>query len=112
MKIPANAKLLEGKAYALFCQELERHIAKGRRFILLNEALTAPILGELSAAFHTVRGGAGFFGLDDMQRVAGELETIFGQEEFNLDMELEGIRALFSELISAQAKMPVPKFDL
>ncbi len=73
---------LTSKAYQVFLEEIGRY----RKRVLT--VLAVPDLGskdlriELTALFHTVKGGAGFFGLDDLADTSAELERMFALEPF------------------------------
>lgn len=63
------------RAYGTFLSELSCHLEAIKAVC----APEIPDAGEeresLRARFHKIRGGAGFFGLDDLRRIAGELES-------------------------------------
>jgi chemotaxis protein histidine kinase CheA len=66
-------KMLAGTAYRMFCEELQRHLHASSAFFALSD-WTPEQLKEASGRFHTIRGGAGFFKLTELSRLAGELE--------------------------------------
>jgi chemotaxis protein histidine kinase CheA len=67
-------RLLQGRAYTLFFHEYGerlKHVGE-----LLSEELSESDRLELGRTFHTLKGGAGFFGFDEIARVASMIEQI------------------------------------
>ena len=62
-------------AYRLFLEELDRHLLHALGHVSSDSlCVTATQARELAANFHTIRGGAGFFGLSDIAQTAKSLE--------------------------------------
>ncbi|MCB0338598.1 MAG: Hpt domain-containing protein, partial [Bdellovibrionales bacterium] len=59
-----------------------------------------------SASFHTLKGGAGFFGLTRFAEVSGSLESLLIDKDFNWDSEVNHLKELFSELKIEAEKLP------
>jgi len=99
------------KAYRVFLEETGQHILKARNLINKNKdvGLSVADLNELGRAFHTIKGGAGFFKLKEIELLAGELELYFGgaggqgQEVGKPEVEslLQPLERQLNELIAA-----------
>lgn len=99
--------LMGGKAYRIFYDELHKHL-KSVQFIVVDEEL--PPLdehGRFSAVFHTIKGGAGFFGLKNIAQIAGDLEKILGATDPN-SKNYEQIKSLLVSLQDLGSALPEP----
>ena len=69
--------LITSAAYKLFIEELERHLCDAKSIMETSATLNDDQRKKLGAAFHTIRGGAGFFKLSEISLVAQDLEELF-----------------------------------
>ena len=70
-----NKSLISTQAYRIFLVELEQHVSRIETSLLTGVAPTQDALRLASASFHTIKGGAGFFGYDKLAKLAGDLES-------------------------------------
>lgn len=99
------AALFQGEAYRLFCQELDLRIAE--LATCLSADSVALEAGALSANFHRLKGGSGFFGLEEISLIAAELEDLFSREG-GISSEQPVIDRARERLLVCQRAMPVP----
>ncbi len=59
--------------------------------------------------FHTMKGGAGFFGLSDVANYSAALESMLDDATLNIDDARAEIESLFEALKVAVKKLPEPK---
>ncbi len=101
-------KLLAGKAYRIFCEELQKHLEATSTMFITGD-WTPEQLREASNRFHTIKGGAGFFRLTSVASLAGELENLLGDTDpADLAKMLDTLRDLDQKLRSAASEIPVP----
>ena len=78
---------------AVFFEEVAEHLAN-MESLLLDIDVTCPNIDDLNAVFraaHSIKGGAGIFGFDDMTEVTHILETLLDRlrkEELTLTSEM------------------------
>ena len=75
MNAPFNP--LASRAYGVFLEELSRHLGEVRIRLGRGDPIGSTEARELGERFHTIKGGAGFFGLHEIEQVAAGLEQIF-----------------------------------
>jgi chemotaxis protein histidine kinase CheA len=63
---------IQTKAFVIFLEELETQRALFARYA--QEPLVLDRIEELRILMHRIKGGAGFFELDELQRIAGRGE--------------------------------------
>ena len=68
---------LASRAYALFRAELGDQVERIRALCFCDGALSAADVTTLGRICHTLKGGAGFFGLTEIAEVAGRLEVLY-----------------------------------
>lgn len=96
-------ELLNTRAYAIFVEELSKQIG------FVNEKFSKQPLSEtdsreLKAIFHTIKGGSGFFGLDQIYQNASKLETLLaGTLE-----EMDKVKKLMKKLEKNAGELPEP----
>ena len=100
-----QTKLISGNAFKIFRVELDRYRKGFEEFLKLGGSQDPAMLKKFSASFHTIRGGAGFFGLDDIATFAGTLEDLLGSPSFDLKKDLPEAQEVFSRLTSSAAKI-------
>ena len=67
------------RAYELFCSELGGQVERMRSLFGDGEVLSVSEVTDICRIAHTIKGGAGFFSLDEVAAVAARLEAIFLQ---------------------------------
>ena len=93
------------KAYGLFLEELPKQIADAGRFFCA-DSVDPDQSKNLAGSFHTIKGGAGFFGLSAVYELASKLEVLLIGE---LSQNLAEAKRLFEEFKQEAAKLPKPK---
>ena len=89
-------EILNG-AYKIFVDEVHRHLTETR--IAFSEVeLPRPDLKATTVRFHQIRGGAGFFGLDDIEKTACEIEMILKALSETGEGEVSALRELYHQL--------------
>lgn len=101
-------ELFSSNAYSIFYTEIEKHLKRGQEIFLGQSVPSPEELREASTRFHTIKGGAGFFGLNAISTVSGELENILNREDLDLGQELPGIKRRILTLLELQTKLPLP----
>jgi chemotaxis protein histidine kinase CheA len=64
------------KAYVTYLSEVKRHLFEAKEAFAPTKVLELRDLTEAKRKFHTIRGGAGFFGLEEIAKIAGEIEAL------------------------------------
>ncbi len=64
-------------AYKIFLEELIKHLANTKELLAHPEPLNSDQIRIVGSAFHTIKGGAGFFGLNEIADQAGVIESYF-----------------------------------
>ncbi len=106
MKEKIENKLISGKAFQVFRTELRKHLSSSELLILgSTEALDVASLKRLSASFHTIRGGSGFFGLSEVAHLSEQLEELFGKENFDIKKDLDSAKTIFLDLKNCTTKI-------
>lgn len=95
-----------GKAYEIFVTEYLKHID------YIGAALKADSLDseeqqKLSRLFHTIKGGAGFFGFTTVHKTAGVLEKILKNPDLKYAEEKAEIASLFNELVTGGQEVKI-----
>jgi HPt (histidine-containing phosphotransfer) domain-containing protein len=98
--------LFHGEAYRLFVGELELRLQQLSR--LLSEVPDSSECAQLSADFHRLKGGAGFFGFDQICRIAGELEVLFTSQSDHSPIAPE-IQQALAALKTCRSQIPQPE---
>lgn len=98
--------MLSPTAYRLFVEELAKHLADATNTFGRAEEATKDDLVRLSARFHTIKGGAGFFGFDRIAKLAATLEERFNAPDASCFITGNEARTLLSELESASREIP------
>lgn len=95
-------EILDG-AYRIFIQEIEQQMTQ-TQFIFLEENIeNHPLVRDATNIFHKIKGGAGFFGLKDIERTSGQLEkylkNLKSSEHKGGAQEPLCVKELYSELV-------------
>ena len=103
-------ELLNGKAYGLFFQEYRTRLDS------LETAISAGISSADQAdwklKFHTLKGGAGFFGFERVYQIAATLESLCAQSSTFGASEVAQVASFLEELREIQSLMPDPKVSI
>ena len=103
MGTPMGLDPMLANAYKIYIAEVRRHLVEVKDVL---ETPETPDLVGASGRFHTIRGGAGFFGLSDIASVAGKLEYALLEPTLRFEEAKESIMNLVSELETLAQKMP------
>ena len=99
--------LLTGRAYQLFFSEYGEHILSASAE--LERPISSATQQDLKARFHMLKGSSGFFGLDEIRKVAGELENIFAKESPLAVADIDSAREKLEALRDFQSQIPQPQ---
>ena len=100
---------IAGNAYKIFYSEFARHIEAALEQLHAGTPLLKDDLRGLSGRFHTIKGGAGFFGLTEIVTLSRTLEDAFKEEEA-LSAELRReLTSIVERLREEGSKMPPPQ---
>lgn len=104
-------KLLLGGAYRIFFEEIAKHIEASREYLGSAKGITSEErASELGARFHTIKGGAGFFGLHDIASFAGQIEDLLlKRKDEKLGARASQSHELFCKLAEAAKALPAPQ---
>lgn len=108
MESAAGKNFFSGKAYRLFVEELAIHLTAAATSFSNDHVCCSTELKQLSSRFHTIKGGAGFFGLTDVQDLAGKLEDTLGVLSPCCLKTRPELCATFEALKSISSKLPTP----
>lgn len=75
---------LSSDVYRIYRLELDQHLERLAR-IADGGALSSDCVLEVRTRFHTIKGGAGFFGFSQLVDVAGQMEKKAAQSQVSLD---------------------------
>lgn len=101
--------LLQGRAYGIFVSEIGRHLRWAHNTFDANHDLESESLQEARRRFHTIKGGAGFFGLDEIASTAERLQKFFSNASSEIIDDMEQARKWIVELEQFAAQLPKPK---
>ena len=96
---------LATSAYRIFADELPKQMSRIEALVTLGAGLNRDQARALAAEFHTIKGGAGFFGLDQIYALASKLETILLQFT---PQEAELVRSTFMQFRAEALQLPQP----
>lgn len=96
---------LASRAYVLFRTELAEQLRQVEELMSRDGVIRAEDAVAIGRTFHTIRGGAGFFGLIELARTAGELEKLFLDR---LERDAAEVARLLKSLRSLSTALPEP----
>ncbi|MBN8550231.1 MAG: Hpt domain-containing protein [Deltaproteobacteria bacterium] len=99
---------IKANAYRVFFAELEKHLAEISGVVAPGKTPGGEVLRRVGGTFHTIRGGAGFFGLEELAAVAGRIEDLLLQDTQLAKAEIDNVRRLVEEISSITRKLPKP----
>lgn len=104
---PQAARLIGGKAYGIFREELARHLAAAKKHLDCADTLPKEnVYRALALTFHTVKGSAGFFGFDEIASAANGLQRLLLGTEEDVRKRIGSIQCLLREIEAALASLP------
>ena len=92
------------KAYKIFLEELLKHLANAQAIFASDSEIDSEKIRIVGSAFHTIKGGAGFFGLSEVANLAGEIEGYFLKN--NGDFSVEHAQRMISDFQLLADKLP------
>ena len=93
-------------AYKIFLEETRKHIAETRSSFGKGSDIEKPELEDAKVRFHRIRGGAGFFGLTDVEEKASKLETMLKESGEEIVKNLDTVRDLILSLEKSVREIP------
>jgi chemotaxis protein histidine kinase CheA len=97
--------------YQLFITELNQHLSKAHTE-LFAEVPPSPLEAkEIGRRFHTIRGGAGFLGIEDVADKAAVLDQLLRKSSEQIVENLDKVRETLLELESVAAALPTRSSD-
>ena len=102
-------QLISGNAYKIFMAETERHLQSARSTFL--EAKLPPsqdAVKEAGIHFHTLKGGAGFFGFQEMADTASALEKLLLKSSISVTDNLSQVKDLIHKIEELAKDLPPP----
>lgn len=99
--------LLTGRAYQLFFSEYGERISSASAE--LEQSISPLAQQDLKARFHMLKGSSGFFGFDEIQRLAGELENIFAKQAPLAGADIASAKEKLETLRDFQSQIPQPQ---
>jgi chemotaxis protein histidine kinase CheA len=97
---------LESPAYVLFIEEVDKHLHFAHTEFASKTSITAEAAKKLGAAFHTIRGSAGFFGLAEIAELAKGLEERFFALANGTNLDFEKSKESLEKLVALADKLP------
>lgn len=98
--------LLSGNAYRVFVNEVDKHLKQVAASLAGGAEPSAEDTRAMSGSFHTIKGAAGFFGLQELGSLAGELEEKLLRDDFSWESQGEATRAQVERLVELVQKLP------
>ena len=95
------------KAYPIFVSEVRKHLAKLSEVFASVEVPPEEVLKESRIAAHRIKGGAGFFGLEDLGKSAANLEQLLLVPKISRE-HLSLVKQQLGNLSALADKMPEP----
>jgi len=100
------------KVYELFKAELTRHLAEAHFQLIETEGVpSSAAANELGRSFHTIKGGAGFLGFEDVAARAGQLDHLLRKSSNQIVENIDRVRCLLGELEAVAEALPLRPKD-
>ena len=103
-----RSNLLAGKAYALFVDELDRHLTQARQKLLDEGKVNKETCQSVRSSFHTIKGGAGFFGFNDVAQAASQVENFLTLPLSQINAQLADIKEKILHMEKLAQALPQP----
>lgn len=97
---------IKRNAYRIFVVELEKHLQLARGILAENYSPSPTEFIQVGASFHTIKGGAGFFGLSDIAKTAGSLEEMLLTSKDKSKIDIVQVRGLFQQVEELAKGLP------
>lgn len=98
--------VVSAQVYQLFLTELQRHLERAHAELMDGPAPSPEEARELGRTFHTIRGGAGFLGIDTVASPAAVLDDLLRKSSERIEHNLGKVREVLTELEAAAAALP------
>ncbi len=95
------------KAYPIFVSEVKKHFAKLSEVFSLADSPSEEVFKECRIAAHRIKGGAGFFGLEELGKSAANLEQLLLAPSLSKE-DLALIKEQVGALGALAGRMPEP----
>jgi len=99
------------RAYSVYLNESVQHLQEIQT-LLSSQKPSKEELTRAAVRFHTIRGGAGFFGLTTILQLARALEELAKQKEFESSEDLNHLKRALAQLQSEIATLPLDPSEL
>ena len=103
-----GATLLNSNAYRIFLTEIDKHLSRTSDLLTGPIDLASDAPRRAAASFHTVKGGAGFFGLTEVAQIAARLEDLLNSDRLT-ETDLSEAQTLIVTLKRLSLELPRPK---
>ncbi len=88
----------DSKAFLLLIEEIGKHLESTKTLLMGGRGeLTPEIIRQIGIEFHTVKGGAGFFGLETLAAAAAGIERVLLKEQITDIERIIRAKKLFPE---------------
>jgi len=102
-------QLLAGKAYALFLSELKSHLNLAKERFHSKKDVNLDDCEKTRSSFHTIKGGAGFFGLTEVAEAASKIESLFSKPVEDLIKQIDSVRGELLKIEELSKTLPKAK---
>ena len=96
----------KSKALRIFVDEVSKHLSWAHSVFDQLRPVRKECYEEGVRRFHTIKGGAGFFGLGDMADAAAQLEALLEETGGGMCEQLDEIRRSIEDLERCAASLP------
>jgi len=86
------------KAYRLYLMQMREKLKSAEEVFFTLEDPEQNILDDAKRSFHTLKGGAGFFGLKEIAEAAGKIEELLSNQNINTSTACKKVQPLIREL--------------
>lgn len=110
MKRSDNPEAVMTGAYRIFVEETRREL-RDTSASLLKSTPGKDEFDNATIKFHRIRGGAGFFGLSEIESTAAKLERLLKASEESVVAELGTVKELIQTLERCVQGLPEPEAE-
>lgn len=86
------------KAYQLYLVQMKAKLEHAEEVFFAGEELSSTVIADAKIDFHTLKGGAGFFGLQEIADAAGKIEDLLTSPALSPATAKEEVRPLLRTL--------------
>lgn len=101
--------LLASRAYGIFLAEIDKQLGYARDLLAAPNGPGQAERAEAAIMFHTLKGGAGFFGFGEIAQLAGEVEEILIAPNFASSRDIPAIQSKVDAIENLRQKLPDPR---